>query len=451
MFTLWVMLCIAWVVCAPMPVNAQHAPPDAAYIVQPGDTLPALAAHFGVELAVLTTLNDLQDPRAIYPGQALTLPPGAHSVTGVPYIVALGDQMSALARRAGVPWEALAAYNRRLEPTHLLVGQTLSMPALAEESALLDVPVEAPIATALRQQLSYWALRRLNPLPRYAGDIVFLPGITQVPNELPYPLTALHLSPQPVIRGTTAMLNVSTAVSATCEVAYLESVEVCYALDETTWLALIGLSPLVEPGPYTLTLTIQTVTDTLVLPLPLHITPGRYDFERIDLPPSRQALRDPQLSQAERTKIAALRTLRSSERGWEYPFTRPVDASVTSYYGSRRSYGWGFNSFHGGTDFRGAVGTPVLAPASGTVVLAEPLVVRGNAILIDHGWGVVTGYWHLSHIDVTVGQTVTQGLRIGAIGNTGLSTGPHLHWELWVNGGAVNALQWLNPSSDQLF
>jgi murein DD-endopeptidase MepM/ murein hydrolase activator NlpD len=70
-------------------------------------------------------------------------------------------------------------------------------------------------------------------------------------------------------------------------------------------------------------------------------------------------------------------------------------------------------------------------------------VVRGNAILIDHGWGVVTGYWHLSRIDVTVGQRVTQGQPIGAIGNTGLSTGPHLHWEMWVNGTAVSALQWL--------
>ena len=437
-------VCVAWVAMpAAAQCAAQHWPPDSGYTVQPGNTLPALAARFGVDSATLVALNDLSDPRAIYPGQVLTLPPAAQAVARVPYRVALGDQLSVLARRAGVTWDALAAYNRRLNPANLVIGQALSVPSLA--SASVDESAEAPIAVALRYHLSYWSLRHLNPLPRYAGDIFLLPGVLPASTALPYPITALHLSPQPVTRGTTAMLSVRTAVSTTCEVAYFDSVEACYARDAMSWLALIGLSPLAEPGVHPLTLTLHTVTHTLVLPLPLHVAPGRYDFERIDLPPGRQSLLDPQLSQIERAKIAELRTLRSPERRWAYPFTRPVDASVTSYYGSRRSYGWGFNSFHGGTDFRGEVGTPVLAPAAGTVVLAETLVVRGNAILIDHGWGVVSGYWHLSHIDVTVGQTVTQGMRIGALGNTGLSTGPHLHWELWVNGGAVSALQWLQP------
>jgi murein DD-endopeptidase MepM/ murein hydrolase activator NlpD len=156
------------------------------------------------------------------------------------------------------------------------------------------------------------------------------------------------------------------------------------------------------------------------------------------------------LSQNERVKVAQLRTLRTPERWWEYPFRWPIEASVTSYFGSRRSYGAGFTSYHEGTDFQGETGAPVLAPASGVVVLAEPLVVRGNAILIDHGWGVVSGYWHLSRIDVAVGQQVAPGDPIGALGNTGLSTGPHLHWELWVNGKAVSALQWVTDFAPEL-
>jgi murein DD-endopeptidase MepM/ murein hydrolase activator NlpD len=78
--------------------------------------------------------------------------------------------------------------------------------------------------------------------------------------------------------------------------------------------------------------------------------------------------------------------------------------------------------------------------------MAEPLAVRGNALLLDHGWGLLTGYWHLSTTEVQVGQEVAQGDLIARIGNTGLSTGAHLHWEMWAGGVNVNPLQWLEPS-----
>jgi murein DD-endopeptidase MepM/ murein hydrolase activator NlpD len=76
------------------------------------------------------------------------------------------------------------------------------------------------------------------------------------------------------------------------------------------------------------------------------------------------------------------------------------------------------------------------------VVLAEPLDVRGNAVILDHGLGVFTGFWHLSRIDVTVGQMVGRGEVVGLVGNTGLSTGPHLHWEMRVLGVPVDPFQW---------
>jgi murein DD-endopeptidase MepM/ murein hydrolase activator NlpD len=84
----------------------------------------------------------------------------------------------------------------------------------------------------------------------------------------------------------------------------------------------------------------------------------------------------------------------------------------------------------------------VYAPADGIVALAEPLTVRGNAIFIDHGWGVYSGLYHLSKIEVKVGQFVKQGQIIARVGNTGLSTGPHLHWDVRVRGLNVDPLQW---------
>jgi murein DD-endopeptidase MepM/ murein hydrolase activator NlpD len=80
------------------------------------------------------------------------------------------------------------------------------------------------------------------------------------------------------------------------------------------------------------------------------------------------------------------------------------------------------------------------------VVLAEPLTLWGNAVVIDHGWGVLTGYGHLSVIEVEVGQTVAAGDTIAKVGNTGLSTGAHLHWETWVGGTSVDSLQWLEQT-----
>jgi len=117
---------------------------------------------------------------------------------------------------------------------------------------------------------------------------------------------------------------------------------------------------------------------------------------------------------------------------------------VTSPFGERRSYNGGpVSSYHDGVDFGAPEGTPVYAPAAGIVVLAEPLTVRGYAVIIDHGLGIFTGYWHLSDILVEAGQQVKKGDLIAAVGNTGLSTGSHLHWELRVGGIAVDPLQWV--------
>jgi len=120
------------------------------------------------------------------------------------------------------------------------------------------------------------------------------------------------------------------------------------------------------------------------------------------------------------------------------------DFPHTSPYGSRRTYGDSpAITAHAGEDFGAAAGTPVFAPTAGTVVLAERLFVRGNAVILDHGGGVYTGYWHLSELDVKPGEQVVPGQRLGAVGNTGLSTGAHLHWEMEVGGLPVDPLQWV--------
>jgi murein DD-endopeptidase MepM/ murein hydrolase activator NlpD len=125
-------------------------------------------------------------------------------------------------------------------------------------------------------------------------------------------------------------------------------------------------------------------------------------------------------------------------RYWEGAFTPPVNAPFSSPFGSVRLYNNGVKLRHTGYDLKAAVGTPVMASASGRVVLSRPLDIHGDNIVIDHGWGVYSEYAHLSERYVVPGQFVLQGDVIGLSGNTGRSTGPHVHWEIAVNGNWVN-------------
>jgi murein DD-endopeptidase MepM/ murein hydrolase activator NlpD len=115
----------------------------------------------------------------------------------------------------------------------------------------------------------------------------------------------------------------------------------------------------------------------------------------------------------------------------------PVSGPITSPYGMR----WG--SLHAGIDITAGTGAPIAAAASGTVVVAGYSGGYGNLIVIDHGNGIATAYAHQSSLAASVGQQVSQGQTVGYVGSTGHSTGPHLHFEVRVNGSAVDPLGYL--------
>ena len=138
----------------------------------------------------------------------------------------------------------------------------------------------------------------------------------------------------------------------------------------------------------------------------------------------------------------------SSEKLWDGILSSPVPVELSTCYpskfGSRRSYnGSAYKYFHTGLDFCGTTGIEIYAAADGIVVFADELTVRGNATIIDHGWGVYTAYAHQSEILVSEGDQVTAGQLIGLVGATGRVTGPHLHFEVIVGGVQVNPLDWL--------
>jgi murein DD-endopeptidase MepM/ murein hydrolase activator NlpD len=136
-----------------------------------------------------------------------------------------------------------------------------------------------------------------------------------------------------------------------------------------------------------------------------------------------------------------------------YPFEvqtyiYPLDASITSPFGTQRIYNDVLKSYHSGTDFKAKVGTPIQAVASGKVVLVQDRFYAGNSIVIDHGYGVYSQYYHLNEFLVQHNEEVKQGQSIAKSGVTGRVTGPHLHFSFRVHGIQVDPLQFIELANN---
>ena len=129
----------------------------------------------------------------------------------------------------------------------------------------------------------------------------------------------------------------------------------------------------------------------------------------------------------------------------------PMDSKITSSFGKARIYNSTLNGYHSGTDFRAKVGTPVVATNNGKVVLARDRFYAGNSIIIDHGQGIYSCYYHLSAFKVKEGDIVSKAQIIGLSGDTGRITGPHLHFSVRVGGLQVDPLQLITLLNENLY
>ena len=178
----------------------------------------------------------------------------------------------------------------------------------------------------------------------------------------------------------------------------------------------------------------------VLLDIPFTIAPRDFLTETIRLQPAQSSLMtDPDPQQAvESNRLWAILTTNGTQvYHWE-PFALPIDSTRrTSIYGTRRVYQYANGStsspsIHAGVDFGAPLGTPVMSSGAGRVVFAQMRILTGNSIIIEHAPGVYSLYYHLNSINVQAGDMVNTGQNIGQVGSTGLSTGPHLHWEIRV-------------------
>lgn len=131
---------------------------------------------------------------------------------------------------------------------------------------------------------------------------------------------------------------------------------------------------------------------------------------------------------------------------FQNPFIRPLKSKVTSNFGYKRVFNNKKDSWHSGTDLRAAIGTPIPSANRGIVRFAGELFFNGGTVILDHGMGIYTMYCHLSKVLVQEGEILPQGAIIAKSGNTGRSTGPHLHWGTKVNGHWVDSLSMVDAT-----
>lgn len=161
-------------------------------------------------------------------------------------------------------------------------------------------------------------------------------------------------------------------------------------------------------------------------------------------------------TQYELDRVAKLKALVTPTKQWTGAFRRPNSARMSTGFGVRRYYNGVFaqDYYHRGVDYAAGTGSPVVAPAAGKIALIDfeknGFKVHGNTVGIDHGQGVISILMHLNSIPSSLkeGDFVQAGQQVGTVGSTGASTGPHLHWGLYVNGVAIDPTPWLSQAID---
>jgi murein DD-endopeptidase MepM/ murein hydrolase activator NlpD len=201
-----------------------------------------------------------------------------------------------------------------------------------------------------------------------------------------------------------------------------------------------------EQNPRAYDLTIFAFYDAdspITLTIPVEIIRGDFIRQDIVMAPDRAYLVDAEIERNELARLESVFSQHTAERLWDdNGFQMPIlNSTLTSPFGAFRNFNGMLQTRHTGWDIRTTLGVPVMASAGGKVAFAGRLEIRGNIVIVDHGYGIFSTYNHLSQIHVTRGQSIVKGQIIGVTGDTGRSSGPHFHWEMAVNGAFVDSIQ----------
>lgn len=211
---------------------------------------------------------------------------------------------------------------------------------------------------------------------------------------------------------------------------------------KNTYSALLPISYYQKKSDYRVIVSYLEDNKKVFKGLNLKVVDGKYKSEVINV--SKKKLK-PNPSRVKRTKkeyseAMKIYKTKTNKILWDEEFIYPLNSKITSPFGTKRVYNGMLKSYHSGTDFRAKNGTPIIASNSGIVKIAQNRFYSGNSIVIDHGQGVYSCYFHLSRMDYKEGDFINRGDILGLSGDTGRVTGPHLHFSFRINGMQVDPL-----------
>ena len=472
---------------ASVPLPPTPAPTPAAegqplYVIQPGDTFNTIAARLRVPVQTLADANPAADPSLLRVGGTLVMP-GAGGLDGkVSFATVLpGEDAAALAARYHTSEGLLARLNRLTSPAQLFTGTGVALPPGAESGALSAAGQlgrsETLLEWASAKNLSPWQVAlaggsspaltepgkmlystqaaansgtgasvSLEALGDYLAQISASGGAEPSGEPAAGGIDGLSFA-----QGQTVVVRVSAAAPAAPQGSLDGHALHFFAEGQLPgdWVALQGIGAMAEPGlmDLSLTLTSQQGAQTSYEETRPLFDGGFPVDPPLEVDP---ATIDPTITAPEDAQVAAAAAPATPERLFSGFFRPPTDTPgcTRSGYGNRRSFnGSAYIYYHSGMDYGVCAGDTIYAPAPGKVVFVGTLDVRGNAVIIDHGQGVYSGFWHQKELTVKVGDVLEAGQPVGIIGDTGRVTGEHLHWEVWVGGVPVNPLEWLPPTT----
>lgn len=248
---------------------------------------------------------------------------------------------------------------------------------------------------------------------------------------------ASQLPGQSLVPGGIAVIELGKSTRERPKVLY-QNKRVLVAQNNATWVALVGIPLSAKPGIAQIDVTRG---DSTPQPINFRINQKDYPSEYITIKKKRLVNPNNQdlarINKEKRSISAALNTW-TDKADVDTDFALPVDGRLSSPFGLRRFFNKQARKPHSGVDIAAPKGTPIKAPANANVINSGRYFFNGNSVFLDHGQGLITGFFHLDEIKVTRGQHVRQGDLLGTVGETGRVTGPHLHWNVYLNNTKVD-------------